>query len=81
MSECAIDFKIGDLVTLKSGGPIMTVEAVQGTDPKVSCVWFQIVAVLAAAHETRVWDSSPNRATFPQESLEAYPPPQQNPAS
>jgi uncharacterized protein YodC (DUF2158 family) len=40
----AEDFKIGDVVQLKSGGPKMTVTSV-GTDhysqePVVSCVWF-----------------------------------------
>jgi uncharacterized protein YodC (DUF2158 family) len=40
-----MDFKPGDLVKLKSGGPVMTVEAVgdhYGT-PTVWCVWFEKV--------------------------------------
>ena len=32
-------FKTGDVVKLKSGGPIMTVTNVAGTDA-VNCVWF-----------------------------------------
>jgi uncharacterized protein YodC (DUF2158 family) len=32
-------FKVGDLVQLKSGGPIMTVETVYSTD-SVGCHWF-----------------------------------------
>jgi len=31
-------FKIGETVQLKSGGPRMTVESVEGTN--VTCVWF-----------------------------------------
>jgi len=32
-------FKTGDLVKLKSGGPVMTVKFAE--DQKVWCVWFQ----------------------------------------
>jgi uncharacterized protein YodC (DUF2158 family) len=39
-------FKIGDVVTLKSGGPLMTIQAIgdymmsSGFNPGVLCVWF-----------------------------------------
>ena len=35
------DFKVGDTVRLKSGGPHMTVSSdVYGAPPSVSCQWF-----------------------------------------
>jgi uncharacterized protein YodC (DUF2158 family) len=34
------EFKIGDLVKLKSGGPVMTVDTLSH-DGKVYCVWYQ----------------------------------------
>jgi uncharacterized protein YodC (DUF2158 family) len=37
--ELSMDFAIGDVAVLKSGGPKMTVEYVDGTD--ISCVWFE----------------------------------------
>ncbi len=35
-----MEFKIGDTVQLKSGGPIMTVEHID-EDNYASCVWFE----------------------------------------
>ncbi len=41
-----MELKIGDLVQLKSGGPIMTVESITGAferamgEGQVHCVWF-----------------------------------------
>ena len=35
----AMQFNIGDVVSLKSGGPEMTVESVN--DPEIICVWFE----------------------------------------
>jgi len=34
------EFKAGDLVSLKSGGPIMTVDSVERGFGSVVCVWF-----------------------------------------
>lgn len=36
----ASKFKIGDIVTLKSGGPRMTVTSFEQSSGKVSCTWF-----------------------------------------
>jgi len=33
-------FKVGDVVRLKTGGPEMTVEAVEARSPDVICTWF-----------------------------------------
>ena len=33
-------FQVADIVKLKSGGPPMTIESVNGADGKVYCVWF-----------------------------------------
>jgi uncharacterized protein YodC (DUF2158 family) len=33
--------EVGDVVTLKSGGPDMTVEAVYPDTNQVKCVWFE----------------------------------------
>jgi uncharacterized protein YodC (DUF2158 family) len=45
--ENAMEFKGGDLVKLKSGGPVMTVEQVGKTamfqEEAVWCVWFEKV--------------------------------------
>ena len=37
------EFKVGDTVQLKSGGPIMTIEkiAMYGEERKAACVWFE----------------------------------------
>lgn len=34
------EFKVGDLVTLKSGGPSMTVNGEKRDDDLVTCQWF-----------------------------------------
>ena len=41
------EFKIGDTVTLKSGGPLMTVDssAIGGQIQQINCVWFDDVTV------------------------------------
>ena len=40
MSEEKIEFKAGDVVQLKSGGPLMTVYCIYLEDLGVSCGWF-----------------------------------------
>jgi uncharacterized protein YodC (DUF2158 family) len=38
--EAKMNFKIGDQVQLKSGGPVMTVTTEPGADGKVTCEYF-----------------------------------------
>jgi len=49
-------FNDGDLVKLKSGGPVMTVEATDGTD--IYCMWFI--------------DHKVEKGVFREPTLEAY---------
>lgn len=35
-----VSFAVGDLVELKSGGPVMTIEAVLVGSDEFKCVWF-----------------------------------------
>lgn len=49
------DFKPGDLVTLRSGGPVMTLIRFNA-DGEAYCVWFV--------------DGSPQASTFPPHALE-----------
>jgi len=53
------DFKIGDTVCLKSGGPIMTVVDTDSYDGKiiVTCAWFPS-------------DNEEKQANFPSEALQ-----------
>ncbi len=39
-----MEFKVGDIVWLKSGGPAMTVEVVHSGSGEVRCAWFGEVA-------------------------------------
>ncbi len=54
----ATEFKPGDLVRVKSGGPIMTVEQVGKTamleEDAVWCVWFEKVGQQAGRAERHV---------------------------
>jgi uncharacterized protein YodC (DUF2158 family) len=56
------DFKPGDLVVLKSGGPVMTVDSIDQLADygNIACVWFA-----GAKRET---------ASFRKESIEPAPP-------
>jgi uncharacterized protein YodC (DUF2158 family) len=53
-------FNVGDLVQLKSGGPKMTVEKLEGSE--VSCVWFD--------------GTNPKYGIFPVNTLKIYESPQ-----
>lgn len=61
-----MDFKTGDLVRLKSGGPVMTVDSVgEGTyDPRPHawCVWFEKVGS----------KNNVNKQAFHVETIEAF---------
>lgn len=37
----ATEFKAGDVVVLKSGGPKMTVDDIDDIDGTVCCIWFE----------------------------------------
>ena len=55
-------FKVGDIVQLRSGGPIMTVSSFgQGGDakPRVNCVWFDK-------------SDAERHGSYPAETLEMY---------
>ena len=34
------EFKVGDVVMLKSGGPKMTISSIDSNTSKIRCVWF-----------------------------------------
>ena len=40
-------FKVGDLVQLKSGGPVMTIEKINNAE-SIFCVWFRDVELTSA---------------------------------
>lgn len=40
-------FKVGDLVQLKSGGPVMTIKEINTAD-SIFCVWFKDVELASA---------------------------------
>lgn len=65
-------FNVGDVVQLKTGGPKMTVEAVDGNG--VKCAWFSLAASFhadsAAAATRERWDG-PFRDTFAAAALVA----------
>jgi uncharacterized protein YodC (DUF2158 family) len=58
-----IEFEVGDVVHLKSGGPLMTAYRIEGED--VACVWFTRNTEGAEA---------PAYASFPRAILEPYVP-------
>jgi uncharacterized protein YodC (DUF2158 family) len=58
--------KIGDLVSLRSGGPIMTVSRPGRFGDEVECVWFQFAHIEGYAH--LVWEQG--RGWFGAQALE-----------
>ena len=54
----ANSFKVGDVVQLKSGGPIMTVSSEAGNRGEVGCTWFD--------------KDDPKSRDFPAETLALY---------
>lgn len=75
MSE---EFKIGDTVRLKSGGPLMTIKAISTS--RVICTWFNIASVAWTPSSYRqhgmpvdqplVIYGDRTKGTFPIETLE-----------
>jgi uncharacterized protein YodC (DUF2158 family) len=59
------NFNIGDVVVLKSGGPKMTVDRVEGGN--MVCVWFD--------------GNATKYGTFSSSALKVYDPPQNQPSS
>lgn len=70
-----MDLKVGDVVMLKSGGPSMTVDQVDGDH--VWCCWFDVVAAqyspwiqgcggtwLQPSSTPNVWGETPQRERF-----------------
>lgn len=64
------NFKIGDLVMLKSGGPVMTVRA---SDPEgmVACTWFPVIEG-SDTFGMRPLYGQPAREDFSFETLQPY---------
>jgi uncharacterized protein YodC (DUF2158 family) len=52
-----MDFKIGDVVQLKSGGPEMTITGIDSSDGTIGCTWFPSE------------ESEPKKANFPPAAL------------
>ena len=44
-----ITFKVGDVVTLKSGGPKMTISTFNTMSKTVACKWFSVDNKIASA--------------------------------
>ena len=69
MSE---NFKVGDTVRMRSGGPRMTVTAVGGDNdvPKVTCVWFDGMKQMEATFPSAaVMDAPETKAAEPPRAM------------
>lgn len=72
-------FTPGDIVTLKTGGPLMTVERYNAHD-EVCCVWFEkrpvgangVALIQSDAYQDYTW-FGPCTSSFAQEALERGP--------
>jgi uncharacterized protein YodC (DUF2158 family) len=72
-------WKVGDLVRLKSGGPVMTVEGysvptvmLEGDVPQVSCGYFpEVGSALAAIGGNKTMYGDPQSFDFSEDALEA----------
>ena len=62
------EFKVGDVVTLNSGGPKMTISSI-GSDGTISCTWFFISSVLYVANGEHNVYSGPYENEFSVGSL------------
>ena len=56
-SQTAISFRRGDLVRLRSGGPLMTIDSIKGN--QVDCIWTGE-------------DGEPNAQSFPADVLQNF---------
>lgn len=57
----AEQWKVGDMVRLKSGGAVMTVETPKTHDDRVACVWY-----------VHFEEGKVNRDSFPADTLERF---------
>jgi uncharacterized protein YodC (DUF2158 family) len=56
-SQAAISFQRGELVRLRSGGPLMTIDSIKGN--QVDCIWTGL-------------DGEPNAQSFPADVLQRF---------
>jgi len=69
-----MNFEIGDLVKLKSGGPLMTVEEVgpiQGAEV-VSCVWFEKVGNRQLRQQADFKPATLEKSSHPQGGIKIF---------